>query len=449
MMRNQFLRATVFLGLASSLTIGLSAHRNGTRYFPFLEKPEEVVVKKHSHLAPEFFYLKVSTANKRGGGNFGVPELWGMYDLNDVLKSLEAVQPGTTAQLRHQLPATLQNNKPIPYRMNESFNVEGLAFGYEQAFSKKLSGFSIGIWLPVMYAAGLGAFNPNVDNNGNIGGVQLVDSNGNPTTDGLKVDQVRRETHDQLGFVGNHWDGSGLGDLDVHARWNYFVDHQLLVRSIDSYIQVGCIVPIGMNLKTNEPLSVPSMSDGHWGANFDVVSEIELKQDWKLGFMLGGLYQFKETRNRRLPVCTEPVVYSALTGKVGVQPGFTFKFSPYFTLENLTDGVHFQIRYTYLHHNMDKWYDRRSQTDQTDIPSYLTPNNPLLTAAQMAQNIRDREVLTKWTSHFFSFQLMYDPKQALQNWGMDPLIYVTYDLPVSGSSIAKTHQLSLGVQLHF
>jgi hypothetical protein len=191
-----------------------------------------------------------------------------------------------------------------------------------------------------------------------------------------------------------------------------------------------------MTTKVSEPLSLPAMGNGHWGMYFDVVPEFELKQDWKFGFMFGGLYQFKETKNMRLPVGNEPAPYSALTGRVEVQPGVTAKLSPYFTLENLTDGVHFQIRYTYLRHSIDKWYDRRSDTT---IPSYLSSGT----------NVAQHEQMSKWRSHFFSFQLMYDAKQAMQNWGMEPLLYVTYDLPISGNGIAKTHQISVGARLHF
>ncbi len=449
MILKQSLRAAFFLGLASSVTFGLKAHHNGTRYFPFLEKPEEIVIKKHSHIAPEFFYLKASTAHKRGGGNFGIPELWGRYDLKDVLTSLEAIQGAAVAnQIRNMLAADLRD-KSIKFKTHSNMHAQGLALGYEQDL--KWNGFSIGAWVPVMHVSSLGRFHLELNNNNGIDGVgrSLIDAQtGELNAEGHLIDKVRRTTHDKLGFIGNTWDGSGFGDIDLHLRWNYFMDHQLLMRSVDSYIQVGLILPTGMTIKNNEPLSIPAMGNGHWGAYFDVVPEFELKQDWKLGFMVGGLYQFKDTTDRRIPVGNEPVVYSALTGRVEVQPGITAKISPYFTLENLTDGVHFQMRYTYLRHGIDKWYDKRA--DKT-TPSYLDHANSAagLTPEQITQNIRNREVLSKWRSHFFSFHLMYDAKQALQKWGMNPLLYVTYDLPISGSNIAKTHQLSLGAQLHF
>ncbi len=449
MMRCRILRAVACLGLLSSLTLGLKAHHNGTRYFPFLEKTEDITTKKRSQLSPEFFCLMASTAHKRGGGNGGIPELWGKYDLNDVVASLGAVQGLAAANsVKDILVAGLQD-QPIKFKVDSKVQAQGFALGYEHAL--RWDGFSVGVWAPVMHVSATGRFGLDFGPDGNINNVPVatqVDGEWVLNADGLKIDAARRSAHDKLGFVGNHWDATGFGDIDTHIRWNYFIDHQMLMRSIDNYVQVGLIIPSGMKTKLSQPLSLPAMGDGHWGAYFDVVPEFELRQDWKFGFLLGGLYQFKETRSVRLPVGKEPVPYSALTGKVEIQPGVTAKLSPYFTLENLTDGVHFQIRYTYLRHSMDKWYDRRS--DKT-IASYLdrTRSDAALTVAQIAQNIVDRELSSKWRAHFFSFHLVYDSKQALQNWATDPLFSVTYDLPISGNGIAKTHQISVGAKLHF
>ncbi len=436
LMRHRILRAVAILGLASSLTICLKAHHNGTRYFPLLEKTEDITTKKRSSLTPEFFYFMASTAHKHGGGNGGIPDLWGKYDLKDVMASLRAVQGDVAAdQVKNILSQGLQD-KSLKFKVNGKIQAQGFALGHEHAL--KWNGLSIGLWAPVMHISSTSQFDLDLNGQGGIDGygnplASVIDGDFILNSEGLKVDKARRAVHDKLGFSGNHWEATGLGDVDMHIRWNYFIDHQCLMRSIDNYIQAGVIIPTGMKIKVNEPLSLPTMGNGHWGAYLDILPEFELKQDWKFGFLLGGLYQFKETRNIRLPVGNEPAPYSALTGKIETQPGFTAKLSPYFTLENLTDGVNFQIRYTYLRHGTDKFYDRRA--DKT-IASYL--GKPDISGAP-----------SKWRAHFFSFHVTYDAKQALQKMAMDPLIYVTYDLPISGNGIAKTHQVSVGAKLHF
>lgn len=433
------MRVIACVGVLSSLALGLKAHHNGTRYFPFLEKTEDIVTKKQSHVAPEFFYLMSSTAHKHGGGNGGLPELWGKYDLKDVVASVAAVQGNAVADSVKNIMSPDLRDKSLKFRVDGKIHAQGLALNYEHAL--KWNGFSVGFWLPVMHMSMTSRFNLDLNSSYGIDGfprplAEIIDGDVVMTSEGRSIDAARRAAHDRLGFEGNQWEASGFGDLDLHLRWNYFMDHQWLMRSIDNYVQVGVIVPTGMTTKVSEPLSLPAMGNGHWGAYFDVVPEFELKQDWKFGFMFGALYQFKDTYNLRLPIGNEPAPYSALTGKTEVKPGLTAKLSPYFTLENLTDGVHFQIRYTYLRHNIDKLYDRRA--DQS-VPSYLTSGTA----------VAQHERMSKWRSHFFSFQLMYDAKQAMQKLGMDPLLYATYDLPISGNGIAKMHQISVGARLHF
>jgi len=60
-----------------------------------------------------------------------------------------------------------------------------------------------------------------------------------------------------------------------------------------------------------------------------------------------------------------------------------------------------------------------------------------------------KKKLSKWTSQYITFQLTYDAKEAMKKWFMDPYLYARFDMPFGGNGIAKTNQLSLGVELHF
>jgi hypothetical protein len=452
MIRYRILPLVISCGLFLDQTFELNAHHNGTRYFPFLEQTEDIAIKRRSQLSSSFFNLMASTAHRQGGGTGGIPELWGKYDLNDIITGLRVVHGSAVADAIENRMRSELRNKSIKFKVDGKVLAQGLTLGYEQVLCG--NGFSFGAWVPVMHVSSTSRFNLELNGSGYLDGLPtqlatVVDDELVLNNDGFSIDRARRAAHDKLGFMGSRWEASGFGDTDVHVRWNYFMDHQCLMRSIDTYVQGGLIIPTGMMTRINEPLSLPAMGNGHWGAYFDVLPEFELKQDWKCGFIFSGLYQFKRTRNVRLPIGKEPAPYSALVGSVEIQPGVTAKLSPYFTLENLTDGVHFQIRYTYLRHSADKWFDRR--TDQATIPSYLNRSisKAELTTDQIAQNIANRESMSKWRAHFFSFQVTYDSKQSLKSWVMDPLLYVTYDLPISGSGIAKTHQLSIGARLCF
>lgn len=442
-MINRLSRFILVIITSLFLCSSVSAFHSESRYFPWLESTNSIILKKQPQFNPEFFYMTAATAYKRGGSSGGVPELWGTYSLTDVALSCQHFYGLAADPIRDVANGGLTaaefgtlNGKSVTYKIGGKVKAQGLTLAYDRPL--KFNGFSVGAWLPVAHVSTNSAFALSMDDVKPAPAASVV----------YKLDQVRRKLHDRMGFEGDAWDATGVGDLDLHVRWNYLIDHRWMMRSIDSYIQVGLLCPTGLKTNVNDPLSVPLGSNGHWGVYFDALPEFELKQDLKVGFLLGALYQFKTSRNMRLALGKEPVVYSPLVGKVEVDPGMTIKFSPYLTLENLTDGVNFQFRYTYLKHTADSWKDERS--DKT-IRSYLdsSASSVGLSVDDIAKNIGQKKWLSRWTLHVASFQVTYDSKQAMKNWAWSPNFYAIYDFPMSGNGVAKVHQFSLGACLHF
>jgi len=422
--------------LACSLSTMRASH-NTSRYFPFLEKTSNYVIGRRSHINPEYFYTTASTSIRRGGGTGGIPELWGRYDLKDVINSLKVVRAAqgiTVDPVKEVTGSDEFDGKSAIFHVSGKVKSQGLILDYEQDLH--WGGFSVGFWLPLMDVGTSNRFSFRRD---------LSDPYfSNPTLPAraqaqqiLVLDQIRRLTHQEICFKGNEWRKGGFGDLDMHLRWSYYKDHVMLMRSIDVNILGGVVAPTGVLSNINYPSSVSFMGNGHWTLYLDLVPEFELKQDWKLGLILGFMHQFKHTRTLRIPVTKEPAIFSALVGRVEIDPGSTFKASPYFTLENLTDGLHFQVRYTYLRHRKDTWIDKRPDTS---VQSYLQKD---CTIIAMKRN------LSQFRSHYVTLQLTYDAKEAMKKWFMNPYLYVAYDMPIGGDAIAQTHQLSIGAELHF
>lgn len=433
--KSQILLSCLFL---SSLSPLLVAHHNGSKYFPFLEKTEEVVTKKKQMLSGEYIHAAASGSYKRGGARSSLFDLWGSYDLQDIFSNVEKVYGATTLNpIKNILPADLQD-RSIPFKVNGKSTIKGITLSYHRPLP--WYNLSIGAWLPVVHAATTACFDIAFNDNNSIEGVyrplaQVYDYDRIPNQEGLLLDVTRRAAHTQMGITDNHWEKTGFGDLDAHLTWNYVADHKLLVKSIDSSIRGGVLFPTGITKKASDSFSIPTMGDGHWGAYLDILPEFELRQDWKLGFLVSGLHQFKKTKTMRIPTGKEPAPFSGLIGKVEVDPGFTLKISPYFTLEHVADGVHLQLRYTYLRHNKDSLKDKRE--DKT-IESFLT-----------TEHKDTQENLLKWRSHFLTFQVLYDTQQARKKWPLKPMFFVTYDAPIGGNGIARTYQLSLGTRLFF
>ena len=65
------------------------------------------------------------------------------------------------------------------------------------------------------------------------------------------------------------------------------------------------------------------------------------------------------------------------------------------------------------------------------------------------ENLSHKKYLSKWRSHYVTLQITYNSKQALNNWKMNPNLYMAYDIPAGGSGISKTHKVVFGIELHF
>jgi len=409
--------------------------RSNNRYFPFLERPGEYVTAKKSFFYPSIFITNASTAFKAIGGNTGIPELWGTYDLKEVIQGLEVVKAASGIAnynpFINEIGYDDWNSKELRFRVDGKIKSRGLALALNQNFFK--SNFSCGCFLPIMKVntSLRFTFNPEISH---------ADTKEITQPELEMLDRVRRSVHSDLCLQGADWSKTGFGDLDLFFKWRSAWDHKLKMKTIDTNIRAGILVPTGSLSHKDYPSSVSFMGDGHWGIYLDSATEFELKQNWKLGLIAGFVYQFANTRDRRISYCAEPPMFSALSGNIEIDPGNTIKISPYFTLENLMDGLNFQIRYTYLRHSPDVWTDKR---DDKAVESYLELDIPNIERTRSA-----RRWLSRWEIDYVTLQVVYDSVEGMKHWTWEPKIYAILDYAFSGKGAAKTHQFTLGVELN-
>ncbi len=407
----------------------LDASHNASRYAFFLERPEEYrSTSSPFHLEVSGFYTLISSAFGREGGNAGVPELWGKYDLLNVLGSLSAVDPQKALTLQNKLP---RQNSQLPFIVDAKSKTIGMTLRTE--WNTPLRDITVGAWLPIMYTT--------ADSRYRLNQVEALKA-----AQGLPgffrpdlIDEARRQLHDILGLDYNNWRKGGVGDLDLYVRWHRFREYILSMRSINIAFQGGLIVPTGVKQDLNRPASIPFMGDGHWGCYLDIVPECELKQDLRLGCIFSAIFQAKNTRRRRIPVNNEPAPFSALIGQLEIKPGTTLKISPYVVFEHLKENLHLHIRYTYLRHAYDRW--QVISLESSNANSFLTSRESL--PLQCAQERR-----SEWRAHQVTFQLSYTPV-SLFSGHVQPKIYCLYDVPINGNSIAKQHTISCGIGMAF
>src|SRR3990172_2289731 len=134
----------------------LCAFHNASRYFPFLERPDNYLARKRPYVNIATFYTTASSAYKPGGEKAGMLELGGLYDLQDIIKSLQMVQP----TLQNPIVATTGSqdlvNKSIKFKAGGKIKSVGLILNYEHDL--QWHGLSFGLWLPIMRVTTTGRY---------------------------------------------------------------------------------------------------------------------------------------------------------------------------------------------------------------------------------------------------------------------------------------------------
>ncbi len=432
------------------------ANQSVSRYTPFIQRPSDITIKHgHSKVSLALISSSIATAEKRYGGRTGVPELWGKYDLNDVVASYTTVNPAAASPFDLVTGAAPFKDLKSPFTINSKTGVFGFSTGIEQ--NTGLGGFELGAHIGFMQIRSHAryGFDKRLADQAytNLIAAELRRYPGltqdeyqalrerEEERQSLILDAVRRQLHSDLGVQSNIWSAQTPTDLDLHARYTHKFDYVLLMKSITLAAQLGTIVPTSNKMKINNPLTFPIGSNGHWGLYGETYATFELRQDWTLGFVLSLAGLLPKDHTIRLSVENEPTIFSALVDRVRIKPGKTFKFSGYFTKGNLTDGLDFQARYTYLRHSEDDVLDRRA--DKT-IQCYL--DNPEIVAS--------KRNLSRWRAHYISFGLNYDLSEAKivkkeYQKLIAPSLFVVYDMPMQGNAAAKSHTVHFGAELQF
>lgn len=439
----------------------LIATENTGRFLPFSSRPEKFWYKKEPTLDVDFFYASGHNVANEDAAPIGMGEVMGRYDLQQILFAMD--QANLPTQEVKDLIGAQYAARPLIFDVHGKLRSGGMALRYAWPLPCQVP-LTVGINVPLAYTESY--FRYSLDQR-NFIQQYVITTPARPLSyitgpDEAtwqfyqeRLDHARRVAHEVMGFTSNDWTGVSIGDTDLFVRSNFVIDHRFLMRTIDIAVQYGLMVPTGVQRANDEPSSIAFMNDGHWAFYAQFVPTFELKQDLKVGFMLRGQHFFPQTRERRLPVFKESVLFTPLKGFVRVQQGSTFIGSAFLVLENLYDGLHLQGRYTYKRHQSDEWTDVRQ--DKT-IPSYLSRTEtaaggiqPAITDDEIKKVISAKEYLSKFRSHYITIQLTYDPLEAQQELLLKPKFFASFEAPMFDASrgIVQANQITVGAELHF
>lgn len=248
-----------------------------------------------------------------------------------------------------------------------------------------------------------------------------------------ELEVILRTMTAQLGMNGTQSDEVGMGDLDLYLRVGNNWDYTLKFRHIDLGMRFGLLVPAGKRASICDPASVPFGGNGHWGFYLMGDGEFELKEDWKLGLFIGLSKRLAKTQLSRMPISDEPINFGVAVGDARVNPGPTFMFAPYFSVENLREGFGARLQYTLSIHGEDGWTDKRCNKT---VPVRL----------------RRAVEFSRWSGGHVTLTALYDFGKMKVKRVAEPIVYLAWDVPVNvimTHMIPKTTKVSIGIEFNF
>jgi hypothetical protein len=386
------------------------------RYFPLIQEPSISIPDRPSHLRFDAFMTTGNKADgKRNGVHIGIPEIYGTFDLSFLARAFELVglpNPLTPAQTAGSLPFTMQGK----------VQTQGISFSYYQNISHRI-GF--GFYLMAMQSdSSLDFFFKSADAT-----IALSPS------EKVALEASLRQMVTTLGESCNHVHQGGFGDIDLFVqggdRWEYLYK----LRSIESWLRLGVLIPTGQRKKIFEPASVPFGGDGFWGLYASLFGEFEIREDWKAGLLLRASKRFAHVRTERMPVDLEQPLFGVLVGDAQVTPGWTGIFSPYVIFENLRAGLGFRGQYTLIAHQKDRWQDRRCC--DAILPS---------------ANVCALQNFSGWASEYITLTGFYDFGKMKVERCHEPIIVLSWYIPVAllvANNSVRSYKVSLGVEYSF
>ncbi len=300
------------------------------RFFPLIQRPYVSAPCRPSHFSADVFITTAHRAFAQNNEEQGLPEIFGKYDEREIGRALQAV--GCPNPLR----STFQLME-LPWKMGGVLQSQGLAITYRQAFCDS---WALGMYMLVMRSNSRITFD--------------CDFNSTIPDEKNELIQDMLEMNALLGLSGFHASQAGFGDVDAYIRWFHDWNFCLKLRSLDLGLRAGVLIPSGVVRDINNPASVPYGGNGHWGVYGSIDTELEIKEDWKLGLLARVSKRLPKTCTHRMPNCKEPIMFGAVVGSARVNPGLTEILSAYFSMENLREGLGLRLQYTWTNHEKDQ-----------------------------------------------------------------------------------------------
>lgn len=383
-------------------------------YKPFTRRVNPVTCAPLSHFRLQPFFMRSERANGEHN-SISVPDIQGKYDEVEIAKVLVR----SNCLKENPFRSDLQAIPTIPWKREGRINAQGLAFFYEQAIGCH---WAFGTSFLFMHISSHSDF--------------FLDSSCIDVRAGDRkyLFDLKSRLDKKLGLTPPLFSKTGFGDMDFYVRYGSMWYYICKFRRIDAGLKLGFLAPTSTHIPHNNPAAIPfGGPPKHWGIYLEPSAEFELREDWYAGLLLRAIKRLPRTSIQRLPLDLEPINYGAIVGDFRINPGWTFVFNPYISLEALREGFGVKVLYTLVSHLKDRITDKRK--DQS------IPVN-----TELAQD------LSSWGLEHVTIGALYDFAKFRDNCSWLPTISLYWDIPVDwavSKRSARTNAVSLMVEMDF
>lgn len=383
------------------------------RFIPLFAPQQFFVADLPSSFETSFIAITASEAFARDEKTVGIPELFGIFDLNTLATSL--LEMTGKSPLRSDLLG-----RELPFEVNGRIQGEGFMMRWYQSVGKHLA---FGAELLFLKTNSRQIFELDLEKVRNL-----------KPGDFAEIERSRRVAFEEIGILENNAPQHGISDIDLFIRGGSMWEYTLKCRRIWSGLSLGFYAPTGVTTKLCNAATIPYGGNGFAGVYLKGDALFELKEDIKVGFLLQISKRFTKTVLARMPmVASEPYIFGPIIGDARINPGPTLAFAPYFILENLRGGLGVGLHYTLTSHWKDDWCDRREN-----------PQFPV----DLSQVIKT----SKWGSDYFTVDVFYDFGKQKTKHPIEPIVFFRWDVPAMlfvSHNVAKTNKVSLGVEIAY
>lgn len=211
----------------------------------------------------------------------------------------------------------------------------------------------------------------------------------------------------------------GVGDFCAYLGWTHNHQETTTIDFIDVTLMAGVLAPTGKQKKENNPFSLPTGYNGHWGFPLCAMLSLGLYEWVTFGGYVNSLFFINKDKTMRLKTASDQNgIIKLACGDVAVHRGPLVHTGLYFKADHVGHGFSFTTAYSFA----SQQRDHLKPKDSTQFDCAI---------------INSDSVLAGWNMHTFNFILEYDFAREGERVGNR--VGVFYNLQVAGKRTFNTN----------